>query len=168
MAEDSVDAIERAWRRERPDLDSSSIGIVTRIWRVAHALERARVGALAALSIDAGLLDALATLRRAGSPYRLTAGELQRRSLVTAGAITQRLDKLEAAGLVRRDRDPANRRVVQVTLTPRGRRLVDRAFATLMDQEQRLLTPFTPQERVLLTTFLRRWLAVLEVEVKNK
>jgi DNA-binding MarR family transcriptional regulator len=159
---DSVDAIRRAWARERPDVDSSSIGIVTRIWRLARALDRARAGTLEALGTDAATLDALATLRRAGPPYRLTAGELQRRSLVTSGAITQRLDRLEGTGLVRREPDDDDGRVVQVVLTPRGRRLVDRVFVALMEQEQGLLAPLSSAERTRLTATLRTWLGWFE------
>jgi DNA-binding MarR family transcriptional regulator len=164
MARDSVDAIERAWRRERPEVDSSSIGVITRIWRLARHLERARAETLETLGTDASTLDALATLRRADTPYRLTAGELHRRSLVTAGAISQRLDRLEAAGLVRRARDRRDRRVVHVTLTRRGLRLVDGVFVGIMQQEQAILAPLTPAERATLTRLLRRWLHWFEVE----
>jgi DNA-binding MarR family transcriptional regulator len=157
-----VDGIEQAWRRERPDIDSGSIGIITRIWRLARFLDRARGDALAKLDTDPATLDALATLRRAGKPYRLTAGEMQRRSLVTAGAVTQRLDKLERAGLVRREGDDKDGRVVHVVLTVRGRRLVDRIFVELMDQEQALLAPFTREEREALMVLLRRWLSWFE------
>jgi DNA-binding MarR family transcriptional regulator len=159
---DSVDNIEDAWLRERPDIDCSSIGVITRIWRLARHLERARAETLAALGTDASTLDALATLRRAGKPYRLTAGEMHRRSLVTAGAITQRLDKLEAARLVRRVRDRRDARVVHVTLTSRGRRLVDSVFVALMRQEQAILAPFTAGERRHLARLLRRWLRGFE------
>ena len=162
MARDSVDAIEDAWRRERPDVDGSSIGIVTRIWRLARFLDRARAEALARLGTDPATLDALATLRRAGRPYRLTAGEMQRRSLVTAGAVTQRLDKLEHAGLVRREGDERDGRVVHVVLTARGRRLVDRIFVELMRQEQTILGPLTRKERQTLSILLRRWLSWFE------
>jgi DNA-binding MarR family transcriptional regulator len=155
---DSVDAIETAWRRERPDVDSRSIGIVTRIWRLGRVFDRARADALADAGVDASTLDALATLRRAGRPYRLTAGEMRRRSLVTAGAVSQRLDKLEAAGLVRRVPAEDDRRVVWVELTPRGIRTVDRAFAIVMAHEARLLAGLTRQERRDLTVVLRRWL----------
>ena len=158
MARDSVDSIERAWRRERPDVDSSSIGVITRIWCLARHLERARAETLEALGTDASTLDALATLRRAGAPYRLTAGELHRRSLVTAGAISQRLDKLEAGGLVRRTRDRRDRRVVHVNLTRRGRKLVDTVFIGIMQQEQAVLAPLTAAERATVTRLLRRWL----------
>ena len=162
MIRDTVDQIEQAWRRERPDIDSSSIGVITRIWRLARVLDRARAGALAKLGTDAATVDALATLRRAGKPYRLTAGEMQRRSLVTAGAVTQRLDRLEQGGLVRREGDRHDGRVVHVVLTARGRRLVDRIFVALMEQEQSLLAPFSREEREALAVLLRRWLAWFE------
>jgi DNA-binding MarR family transcriptional regulator len=167
VASDSVDEIQEAWRRERPDIDSSSIGIVTRIWRLARFLDRARGEALAKLGTDATTLDALATLRRAGKPYVLTAGEMQDRSLVTAGAVTQRLDKLEQAGLVRRERDARDGRVVNVVLTVRGRRLIDTAFVGLMDQEQALLGPLTRGERDALVSLLRRWLSWFEGPVRS-
>jgi DNA-binding MarR family transcriptional regulator len=162
VIEDGADKIQRAWQRERPDVDNSSIGIVTRIWRLARYLDRARAEALAALGTDPTTLDALATLRRAGAPYRLTAGELQERSLVTPGAISQRLDKLEQAGLVRRERDTDDRRVVHIALTDRGRGLVDRVFAGVMDYERDLLAPLSPAEQAALTGILRRWLVWFE------
>jgi DNA-binding MarR family transcriptional regulator len=159
---DSVDAIEQAWRKERPDVDSTSIGIITRIWRVGRFLDRGRAKALARLGADPTKLDALATLRRAGAPYRLTAGEMARRSLVTPGAVSQRLDKLEQERLVRREPDDADGRVVHVQLTARGRDLVDYIFAALMEQEQAVLAPFSRDERRALAVLLRRWLSWLE------
>jgi DNA-binding MarR family transcriptional regulator len=162
VAADRVDGIQQAWQRERPDVDSHSIAIVTRIWRLARHLERARTEVLAALGTDAPTLDALATLRRAGAPYRLTAGEMQQRSLVTAGAISQRLDKLEQAGFLRRERDTRDRRIVHVALTDRGQRLVDRVFTALMEREQALLATLSREDRTTLTAILRRWLVTFE------
>jgi DNA-binding MarR family transcriptional regulator len=159
---DGVDAIEEAWRRERPDVDSTSISIVTRIWRLGRFLDRGRAQALARLGTDPTTLDALATLRRAGAPYRLTAGEMARRSLVTPGAVSQRLDKLEQEGLVRREADKKDGRVVHVQLTARGRDLVDNMFVGIMEQEQALLAPFSRQERKALASLLRRWLSWFE------
>jgi DNA-binding MarR family transcriptional regulator len=161
---DSVDAIEQAWRKERPDVDSTSIGIITRIWRLGRFLDRGRAEALARLGSDPTKLDALATLRRAGAPYRLTAGEMARRSLVTPGAVSQRLDKLEHERLVRREPDDADGRVVHVQLTARGRDLVDHIFVALMEQEQAVLAPFSRDERRALAVLLRRWLSWLEAE----
>src|SRR6266536_2502313 len=127
MTEDGVDTIQQAWERERPDVDSRSIAIVTRIWRLAHHLERARAETLAALGTDAATLDAL-----------------------------------EQAGLIRRGRDPSDRRVVQVALTAKGRRLVDRVFIALMEHEQNLLATLSPGEQAALTPILRRWLTSFE------
>jgi DNA-binding MarR family transcriptional regulator len=159
---DTFDESQAAWQRERPDVDASSIGIITRLWRLAHHLDAARAQTLAALGTDASTLDALAILRRAGPPYRLTAGEMQRRSLVTAGAISQRLDKLEEAGLVRRQRDRDDRRIIHISLTPRGRRLIDRVFAAIMEQEQQLLRSLTKPDRDHLGPLLKRWLSTFE------
>ncbi len=159
---DGVDDIQQAWARERPDIDMSSIGVITRIWRLARHLERARQRTLAALGTDPATLDALAVLRRSGPPYQLTAGAMQRASLITSGAVSQRLDRLEGAGLVRRRPDPADGRVVWVQLTTKGRRLVDTIAAGLMERESELLAPFSTPEREALVHLLRRWLLWFE------
>ena len=96
---DAVDEISAAWQRERPDLDTSSIGIVTRIWRIGRLLDRHRDRTLAELGIDASTLDLLSTLRRAGPPYALTPTTIAARTLLTTGAVSQRVAKAEAAGL---------------------------------------------------------------------
>src|ERR1043165_2103317 len=97
---DEVGEIVAAWQRERPHDDVSSIRVVTPIWRLAAALERARRRALVEFGLDQSGLDVLGTLRRSGAPYRLTAGELTRRCRVTPGATTQRVQRLEQDGYV--------------------------------------------------------------------
>jgi DNA-binding MarR family transcriptional regulator len=159
---DAIDHIQRAWRRQRPDVDVASIGILSRISRIARYLDRHRHRALAALGTDAVTLDALATLRRSGPPFRLTAGELRRAALITSGAVTQRLDKLEAAGLVRREQHGPDKRVVYVVLTDAGRDLVDATLIGLMRREDPLLAPLTPAERRTLEGLLHRWLLWFE------
>jgi DNA-binding MarR family transcriptional regulator len=159
---DMADRIQAAWQRERPDIDTSSIGVITRIVRLARHLERARSEELRDIGTDSATLDVLATLRRAGSPYQLTPGELQRAALVTSGAITQRLDKLEPAGLVRREPHPSDGRVVVVQLTADGLREVDRVVQELMRRESGLLAPLTDADRANLETLLRRWLLRFE------
>ena len=108
------------------------------------------------------MLDLLATLRRAGTPYRLTPGELEHASLVSAGAISQRLDRAERQGFVRRTRDGRDRRVVQVELTHVGKTEVDRVVAEVMRRESYLLQPLTKEECRLLEQLLRRWLQRFE------
>lgn len=161
-APDLVDRLQQAWRAQRPDVDVSSIGILSRVTRIARYLSRARGDALAALGTDAPTLDVLATLRRSGPPFRLSAGELRQSALITAGAITQRVDRLVAAGLVRRVTGGPDRRVVFVCLTAAGRRLADRTLVGLMEREAQYLDPLNATERRQLERLLRRWLLWLE------
>jgi DNA-binding MarR family transcriptional regulator len=159
---DGVDDIQEAWRRERPDVDVSSIGVITRVWRLARHLDRSRRLFLDELGIDATTLDALAVLRRSGPPYRLTAGQMQRASLITTGAVTQRLDKLERNALVRRQADPGDGRLVWVELTSKGRATIDNVVAGLMEREGALLAPLSTRQRAMLASLLRGWLAWFE------
>ena len=81
----------------------------------------------------------LSALRRAGPPFQLTPGALLRATLVTSGTMTNRIDRLAAAGLVPREPDPRDRRGVLVTLSERGQAVVDAAFTDLLDREHALL-----------------------------
>lgn len=161
--QDDVDRVERDWRRERPDIDVGSIGVVSRIWRVGRHLEQARKAQLDAFGTDRGTLDVLAMLRRAGPPFRRSAGELMRSALITSGGVSQRLDKLERAGLVTRHVDTADRRRVDVELTEAGVTLVDSVLSGLMDHDTRVLSAaLTPDEQERLRTLLRTLLLALE------
>jgi DNA-binding MarR family transcriptional regulator len=159
---DRVDRIELAWRRERPEVDVSSIGIVTRLWRLARHFERERVERLAEVGTDRVAIDVLAMLRRAGPPYRRTAGELTRSSLITPGGVSQRLSRLERAGLVTRHVHPDDRRRVDVELTPSGMKLMDSVLADLMAHESALLARLSEEEQGQLRHLLRKLLAEFE------
>jgi DNA-binding MarR family transcriptional regulator len=160
--EDGIDRVEQAWRRERPDIDVSSIGIISRIWRVSRHLERERKERLAELGTDRVTLDVLAMLRRSGPPYRRTAGELTHAALITGGAVSQRLEKLERAGMVTRHIHPEDRRRIEVELTPAGMQLVDSVLAELMEHESKLLDELSDQEQDDLRRTLKRLLARFE------
>ncbi len=147
-----------AWRRERPDDDVSSILVVTPIWRLAAALQAARAAALADFGLDQSRLDVLGALRRAGSPYRLSAGELTRRCRVTPGATTQRVQRLERDGFVERVPDEQDRRTVYVALTPGGSAKLDEVFAAVMAADERLLAPLSRRDRAALERILGGWL----------
>jgi DNA-binding MarR family transcriptional regulator len=147
-----------AWRRERPDIDVSSIAVLTRALLIGRHLQKARDRALRQLGTDTPTLEVLATLRRAGAPYRLRTSEIEAATSVTAGAISQRLDRLEERRLVERSRDPRDKRVIHVSLTKTGRRLIDDVVAGLMQAEEQLLTPFDERDRRTLERLLRRWL----------
>ena len=156
---DEVGEIVAAWKRERPEDDASSILVVTPIWRLAAALQRARAGALARFALDQSRLDVLGTLRRAGSPYSLSAGELTRRCRVTPGATTQRVQRLELDGYVERVRDESDRRTVYVALTSDGSAKLDDVFAAVMAADEQVLAPLSAPDRSSLERILGGWLA---------
>jgi DNA-binding MarR family transcriptional regulator len=162
VGEDGIDRVEQAWRRERPDIDVSSVGIVSRIWRVGRHLERERKERLAELGTDRVTLDVLAMLRRSGPPYRRTAGELTHASLITSGGVSQRLDKLERAGMVTRHIHPEDRRRIDVELTPAGMQVVDSVLADLMEHESKLLDELSDADKEDLRRTLKRLLARFE------
>lgn len=154
---DAVDEIGLAWLRERPDMPVASIGVITRVWRAAKILGDERRRTLARLGIDAATLDLLSTLRRRGDPYAMTPAELKRSCLVSAGAITQRVARAEASGLVRATRGTGGRTVL-VELTDAGHRLIEASVERLLGHEERLIDHLSPAERAELTELLRKLL----------
>lgn len=158
---DSVDRLLAQWRAERPDIDPAPMGVVGRISRASRLLERELRQNFAAHGLQPYEFDILATLRRAGAPYRLTAGALVASSMVTSGAITNRIDRLVAKDLVTRETDPDNRRSVLIGLTGRGRRLVDELAGVHVDHENRLLQALDPHEQEQLADLLRKLLTGL-------
>jgi DNA-binding MarR family transcriptional regulator len=157
--EDEVDRIVAAWRRERPDLDVGPLEVLSRVTRLARHLDRHRGAAFTAHALEAWEFDVLAALRRAGSPYELSPGQLTAETLVTSGTMTNRIDRLEGRELVRRRPDPADGRGVLVRLTDEGRALVDAALEDLLDRERDLLARVDEASRAWLTGALRRLVA---------
>lgn len=153
--EDEVDRIVDAWRRERPDLDPEPLHVFSRISRLARHLELTRRAAFAARGLEAWSFDVLSALRRAGEPYELTPGTLMAQTLVSSGTMTNRVDRLAAAGLVERHGHPGDRRVVVVRLTESGKAAVDAAMSDLLDHESALLAALEAEEREALTVALR-------------
>lgn len=154
---DAVDQITAAWRRERPDVDSSPMEIVARMTRIARILDRELNDFFRGHGLEFWEFDVLATLRRSAPETGLTAGALNKAAMRTSGAITNRVDRLTVKGLVERVPDPTDRRAVQVRLTETGRALVDELLPLHVANEQRLLAALTPADRDLLTMLLRRF-----------
>jgi DNA-binding MarR family transcriptional regulator len=154
MASDRAEEIARAWAREQPGVPVGSIGILTRIWQAAKLLSDERRRTLGAIGMDAATLDLLSTLRRSGPPYRLSTRELTRRCLVTAGAVTQRVDRARQSGLVRRLAPERGSRIVLVELTEAGHRAVEDAVGRLLGHEQDLVTVLQPAEQAELARLL--------------
>ncbi|HEV7932004.1 MAG TPA: MarR family transcriptional regulator [Actinomadura sp.] len=153
--EDEVDRLVVAWRAERPDLAIEPLHVLSRVSRLARHLDRARRAVFAAHGLESWEFDVLTALRRAGKPYQLSPGRLLHATLVTSGTMTNRIDRLAAAGLVQRRPDPQDKRGVQVRLTDAGRARVDTAFADLLDRERDLLSSLSPAEQHRLAVLLR-------------
>ena len=160
--QDGVDLILEQWSRERPDLDVSPMGVIGRISRLSRIFERGLVETFSSFGLGGGEFDVLATLRRAGEPYRLTPTELSKSLMVSSGGMTNRLDRLERAGFITRLPDPSDRRGTLVCLTDEGRRLVDEVVAAHVENEHHLLDSLAPSERKTLADLLRKLLLSLE------
>lgn len=157
---DTVDVIVGQWAEVRPDIDSTPIHIVGRISRLSRLIERRLGENFAKHGLEQWMYDVLATLRRNGAPFELTAGELVRQTMVTTGAITNRVDRLVERGLVDREAG-ADRRTVIVRLTPAGLRLVDEVVVTHMRTEREALASLTPRQQDQLAALLRHALVDL-------
>ena len=153
---DGVDLIIEQWQRERPELDSTPIGIVGRLSRLAREIEARLEPVYREHGLEPGWHDVLATLRRSGGTLRPT--DLTNASMLTSSATTKRLDKLETAGLIAREPDPADRRGTLISLTPEGRRLIDALTPDHLDNERRILAALTEAEQRRLADLLRKLL----------
>ncbi len=161
---DPIETIKKQWRHERPELDPSGFGIVGRILVLAEHLRRRVSATLAPLDLGLWAFDVLATLRRQGAPYRLTPKTLSQATMLTTGAMTNRLDRLEEAGLIRREKNPQDRRGLYVLLTKRGLTLVDQAIALRLEEANEAVANLSATER----RSLERLLASLLTDIEEK
>jgi len=159
---DRVDAIEAAWRRERPDVDVAPLALFGRLFRAVSLADARLAAGLTGYDLQPGWFDLLAALRRAGKPYQLNPTQLSQATMLSSAGMTKRLDRMAAAGLVERHPDPTDRRGTLVRLTPRGRRTIDAALPLHVANEARLLAGLTKQERRSLDALLRKLLVDLE------
>lgn len=156
MDSDHVDLLLAQWARQRPDLDCSPMGVLGRVARMAAIAGREVSEELKECGLLGSDFDILATLRRAGEPLTPTA--LYQSAMLSSGAMTARLDKLEQRGLITRQAAPDDRRSLLVNLTDAGLALVDEAVERHLANERRLLAPLTLAEQELLAALLKRWL----------
>ncbi|AYG78362.1 putative HTH-type transcriptional regulator [Streptomyces hundungensis] len=159
---DRVARIQADWRRERPDLDMSPQGVIGRLHRLANRLTEELRLVYGRYGLSEGEFDVLCALRRAGEPYERAPGELAAHTMVTTGAMTKRVDRLEQAGLVTRRRSDDDQRGRIVALTKPGRALIDQAFTDHMRNERRLLSLLTPAEAKALEGLLTTWISHVE------
>ena len=159
---DPVEAIVAQWRERLPSLDASPMLVIARLMRVAERCDVLLRPPFADAGLASGDFDVLAALRRADPPHALTPGELADVVLVTSGAVTKRVDRLESAGLVLRTRSSRDGRGRVVTLTPSGRTLTDRLIRVHMDNERALLAALDAGERKALGRLLGQLLVSVE------
>lgn len=160
--QDHVDRIQAQWQAERPEIDTSPMGIIARLHRIAATLRGELVALYREHGLGEGEFDILATLRRSGTPFELTPSDLAQQTMVTTGAVSKRLDRLETAGLVTRHENLEDARGRLVTLTAQGHETIDRAYEAHMRNETRLLAHFNATEREQLQGLLRSWALKLE------
>jgi len=156
MKEDSVDIMLNQWSLERPELDTSALSVVVRILMLNKTFSRHATTALTPLNLELWEYDVLSALRRQGDPFELAATELARVTALSTGAMTNRIDKLEARRLVSRRVTPGDRRGIKVRLTSSGVRMIDDAIQSRLDAANIGVRGLTKKERVSLASLLRK------------
>ena len=153
---DAIDDMLDQWSEERPELNTAPLGVVIRVMSLYRRFLRQATEALEAVGLELFEYDVLSALRRQGAPFSLTATGLARETGLSSGAMTNRVDKLEARGFVRRRRDDEDRRGVVVTLTGKGRRKIDAAIQLRLDAADDSLEGISAAERASLAKLLRK------------
>jgi DNA-binding MarR family transcriptional regulator len=152
---DHVDLIVSMWNAERPDLDVSGMAVIGRIGRLERLIRPKLNEVFSRHELESWEFDVLATLRRSGAPYQLTAGALLELMMITSGTMTNRIDRLEGRGLIARAKDPADRRVVLVTLTAAGLAKIDAAVADHVENESAIISALSAGQQQELISLLR-------------
>ncbi|WP_417846752.1 MarR family winged helix-turn-helix transcriptional regulator [Thalassospira povalilytica] len=161
---DKIDRILAQWRRERPDLDVDQMGVIGRVGRLRAILMAEMDRVFKQHDLNGASFDVLATLRRSGPPYALSPSQLIEWTMVTSGTMTNRLDKLEEAGLITRQRNPEDGRGFVVALTPHGFELIDAAVTDHVANQHRLLDGLNADELDQLDGLLRKWLGAVSAQ----
>ena len=159
---DHVDFITQQWGQERPDLDVTAMGVIGRVARLYLAYQRGMHKTFAEFGLNAAKFDVLATLRRSGAPYTLSPGDLLKATMVASGTMTNRIDRLEADGLVKRAVNPEDSRSFLVGLTEEGFAVIDRAVTAHVQTQARLLEGMSAHEVEAFSALLGQALAAAE------
>lgn len=162
MENDHIDRLQAQWARELPGLDTEPMAILGRARRLALLIGPSIEATFAGFGLDRGEFDVISTLRRSGPPYRLTPTEMYGLLMISSGGLTHRLDRLEKAGLIAREKAAKDGRSVVVALTEKGMALAEEAFRKDMASEIRFLDGLTRAERDSLAALLRKLVAGIE------
>jgi DNA-binding MarR family transcriptional regulator len=155
MDKDSVDRMIEAWAAADPTLDPRPLEVVGRLLLCAQHCQQQLVAALRPLDLSFGDFDVLNTLRRRADPHGTNPSQLAQSSLITTGAMTARLHRLERSGLITRVPDRGDGRAVRIRLTARGSRLARKALQAVLEADEAFLEPLQMQQRDTVASILK-------------
>ncbi|WP_122054633.1 MarR family winged helix-turn-helix transcriptional regulator [Vibrio sp. Evd11] len=159
---DAIDRVVEQWAKEKPELETEPMAMMGRIMRIAKYMETQVAELHKKYDMKLGEFDVLATLRRSGKPYRLTPSELIDSMMLTSGAMTNRLDKLEAKGLISREHSKEDRRSVSVQLTKDGLILIDQMMTEHVEMQKKLVKSLSASQKKNTNQLLKTWLSAYE------
>lgn len=162
MSKDIIDQLQSDWRLQRPDLNPEPMGVVLRIQALSKILGDQTADRLREYDLHWWQYDVLSTLRRQGEPFIMAATELADSAMLTSGAMTNRIDRLEKKKLVRRVKDENDRRRVLVQLTKEGLRLIEGATEARFQTARDALESLSKRQRESLSNLLRLMLTAQE------
>ncbi|MFC5755203.1 MarR family winged helix-turn-helix transcriptional regulator [Rhizobium sp. GCM10022189] len=165
--QDHVDRLRALWAAELPDLDTTPMSILGRIYRISNLVRPSIESTFAEFDLDRGEFDVISTIRKAGPPYRMIPTELYGLLMISSGGLTHRLDRLEKSGLIRRERSAQDKRSFEVALTDEGIRRAENAFREDMKRELAHLDGLEEGERQALAGLLRKLAGSLERAGEN-
>ncbi|CAK1889761.1 MarR family transcriptional regulator [Vibrio crassostreae] len=159
---DAIDRVVEQWAKEKPELETEPMAMMGRIMRIAKYMETQVAELHKKYDMKLGEFDVLATLRRSGKPYRLTPSELIGSMMLTSGAMTNRLDKLEAKGLISREHSKEDRRSVSVQLTKDSLILIDQMMTEHVEMQKKLVKSLSASQKKNTNQLLKTWLSAYE------
>ena len=152
----AMDNILSQWRRERPDIDPIPMAVVGEIWRAGERLRQGVLANWSTCGLDLAGSDVILTLRRQGHGESLSPSALAKDMMLSTSAMTNRLDRLEKRGLIKRTMDPNDRRGLKIVLSDDGFALADEMVVSHVATEERMLSALSEAERKQIRTLLAK------------
>ena len=159
---DQIDRIVGLWQQARPDLELGSTEVIGRIVRLEYFITRRVLQDLAHYGLNVGEFDVLAALRRHPPSFQLSPNQLQNMVLISSGALTNRINRLESRNLVSRAQAEHDKRGVIVTLTDLGFKVVEEAVGHHLAAEAELANSLSALEQQQLSVLLKKMLVAIE------
>jgi len=160
--EDGLDRIVEQWQQQGVTEDLIPMAVLGRIARLTKYIEVVLLQCHAEFGLGQGEFDVLATLRRSGEPFTLSPSHLYQSMMLSSGAMTSRLDRLENKGLIEREHSKEDRRGVHVSLTAEGKALIDKALPQHIQCQSALFAGVSGEDRPVLLQILKSWLNQFE------